>query len=311
MKLIRTCSFRCKKIRELFSLNTYAEIMEKLLLPDVKTLKAPQIFIFGLPRSGTTLIYQYIVHRLQVAYFTNGVGYFPVAPCLVTRVQHFFYGRYESDFKSRFGKNLGPVAPREAGGFWNRFLGVDNYVKYDSLPEEDRQTLIRTVGCVQHVFGGLPFVNKNVKHLLRVDALSKLFPDYFFLIVERSFTDVGISLLRARHEILSDPNEWWSVKPPDYGQLKNLPIVQQIAHQVLSLKKKMEQDLSLCVPHRVLRIHYDEFCADPEQLILRLEKQFGMQQTGKPAVQSFKVSRHEPHNTEEQELAGIIKHALS
>ena len=70
-----------------------------LLLVDFKP-NAPIIFIVGLPRSGTTLVYQYLVHRLKVSYFTNGVGSYPRAACITTFIQHIRHGDYVSDFES-------------------------------------------------------------------------------------------------------------------------------------------------------------------------------------------------------------------
>ena len=248
-------------------LTSYTTIVERCLMKKRYQCTAPQLFIMGLPRSGTTLIYQYIVHRLHVAYFTNGVGRFPSAPCITTFLQHKVYGQYISDFQSNYGKVLGPVAPREAGGFWCRFFDIDNYMAFDDLSEHDVCILKNTIACVQHIFERKPFINKNVKHLLRIDALSKIFPNSQFLIVKRDIADVAISLLRGRYKNLSDPRQWWSVRPPDYEKLKNFPIVEQIFYQCISLKQKMEQDISNLPKKRIIRIHYKNFCDNPEDLI--------------------------------------------
>jgi hypothetical protein len=46
---------------------------ERMFVSHSRPVSAPRLFILGLPRWGTTLVYQYIVHRLKVALLTNGV----------------------------------------------------------------------------------------------------------------------------------------------------------------------------------------------------------------------------------------------
>ncbi len=45
--------------------------LEQRMVSRAGPVPAPRLFILGLPRSGTTLVSQYIVHRLKVAYLTN------------------------------------------------------------------------------------------------------------------------------------------------------------------------------------------------------------------------------------------------
>lgn len=289
-------------------INSFAIIAERVLLKLNKYHKcsAPQLFILGLPRSGTTLIYQYIVHRLNVAYFTHGVGKYPCAPCVVTFVQNKLFGRYQSDFKSSYGKMSGPVSPREAGGFWIRFFAINNYVTFDDQSEKDIDLLRNTIACIQKIFGEAPFVNKNVKHLLRIEALGEIFPNSKFLIVERNISDGAISLLRGRYDNLSDPKEWFSVRPPNYETLKNLSIVNQIANQSIYLKQKIEKDLANIQSKRVIRIHYEDFCTNPEELIHNVKFAINATETRNHIQRRFKISHNYPQNQEESDLINLV-----
>lgn len=296
-----------KYLRLPFKINSYAIFIERLLMKKKYQCIAPQLFIMGLPRTGTTLIYQYIIHRLHVSYFTNGVGIFPVSPCITTFIQRKVYGQYQSDFRSNYGKVLGTVAPREAGGFWCRFFDINSYVSFDDLTEKDVYLLRNTIACIQNIFGGVPFVNKNVKHLLRIGALSKIFPNSQFLIVERDMADVAISVLRGRYKNLSDPRQWWSVRPPNYEKLKNLPIVDQVFYQCVSLKEKMEEDISSLSGKRIIRIHYEKFSDNPEELIRKLIVSLNATETGNPPQSHFEISHNEVQNEEERRLIGLLR----
>lgn len=306
--LIRQAGKITKIFKAPFMIKSYMLLFERLLLIKSYQCQAPQLFILGLPRSGTTLIYQYIVHRLNVSYFTHGVGRFPYAPCITTLIQHKIYGQYQSNFKSNYGKESGAVAvaPREAGGLWCRFFDVNNYMEIGELEENDIYRLQNTIMCIQNMFGGMPFVNKNVKHLLRIGIISKIFPNSRFLIVDRNISDVALSLLRGRYNNLSDPTQWWSVRPPNYKKLKDLPIAEQIANQCIFLKQKMEDDLLKLPPERVMRVHYEDFCTNPEGLIRKLIILINATKTKEPIQQCFKISRGDPQNDEESYTIDMV-----
>lgn len=277
---------------------------ESLLLrhrPDADP-SSPQLFILGLPRTGTTLVYQYIVHRLRVAYFTNGCGRYHRSPCLVTRIQRALHGEYVSDFESAYGKVEGPMAPREAGSVWARFFGFEPYVEAGDVASGDRETLRRTVHCVQRTFGGAPFVNKNVKHVLRIPALAAIFPRARFLVVERGRGDVALSVLRGRYRQVGDPERWWSVRPPDYEEIRRLGPVEQVARQLDSLERKLDADLRGLAPERVLRCRYEAFCRDPEEVADVVRDALGGPGDRNPPASSFRVSRNEPRTDEERKL---------
>jgi len=289
-----------------FCPNTYLGVTERAVRAAMQTSAQPQLFIAGPPRSGTTLISQYIVHRLRVAYFTNGVGRFPVSPCLATWAQRFLHGEYVSDFLSQYGKVKGPLAPREAGGFWNLYFDPDTYQDHNPLSVEMTERLQRTVACVQRAFGDTPFVNKNVKHLLRLKALEEIFPQSVFLIVDRDLSDAAISMLRARHRLFGDSNRWFSIRPPDYDALSTMAPVDQIVGQYHSLVRKMETDIQKIPQERICRIYYDDFCRNPEGLIDRLIEFLGPLEYRNPAISSFPVRRNSAETDEEMDLVRRI-----
>jgi len=285
---------------------SYLSVVERAMLSRHEGPVGPQLFILGLPRSGTTLIYQYVVHRLAVSYFSNGVGRYPRSPCFTTMVQRLCHGDYHSDFQSNYGKVSGPMAPREAGSFWGRFFDPDNYVEYPSLSAPQIRILRKSVACVQAIFGGAPFANKNVKHLLRIAALARLFPESRFLFVERDRVNVALSLLRGRFETLEDASEWLSARPTDYDSLKNLPVIEQIAGQLNSLDRRARADLSQLDPNRILRISYEAFCDRPECLTEKLDSSFDRLPRRNPPVEGYDPTPRQIRNDAEASLVDLI-----
>ncbi|MCP4361152.1 MAG: sulfotransferase [Chloroflexi bacterium] len=291
----------------MFSLQPYLGLLEKSFLRKRYEPRQPQLFILGLPRSGTTLIYQYIVHRLRVAYITNRAGHYYLAPCLITYLQRKALGDYVSDFQNRYGKVQGALSPREAGAVWGRFFGVENYVTLQEMPLKRRGTLQNTVACIQSLFGNLPFVNKNVKHMLRIEALTTIFSDAYFLVVERDLEQVALSVLRGRYANLRDPKEWWSVKPPNYMALKELPVAEQVTGQLISLQRRMDSDFAKLPQERVIRLDYESFCQEPEAIIKQLSAVFRKVGLRNTAVTHFKPSHKSPQNEEDKLLIDLVK----
>lgn len=274
----------------------------------------PQFFITGLPRTGTTLVYQYIVHRLDVAYLTNKTGDYFMTPCTVTALSRRFLQPYQSDFSSHYGKVSGLMAPREAGAFWLRFFDIHAYTDYlssekDSL-YEDTGTMVKTVHCIQHIFNDAPFVNKNVKHILRLDALKHIFANSVFIIIERDLCEVALSVLEGRKTNTSNPDQWWSVRPPSYEQLKTQPYLNQVAHQVIDLHRKLHKDLQHISTDRVIRLDYREFCQNPEGIIEEIIKRCPSITFKNPAVNSFQYRKRQPSNPEEKQLVEKVEQLL-
>lgn len=272
-----------------------------------KNIKSPQIFIIGLPRSGATLIYQYIIHRLHVAYFTNGAGNRPYIPCLTIFFQKTFRKPYVSDFKSNYGRIAGPMAPREAGRIWSKFFEPDKYEDFDNISENKRKRLLNLISCVQKVFGDVPFVNKNVRNALHIDALAKIFPKSQFLVVERNIEDVALSILRARKLTHGDYNIWFSVKPRNYEQIKNLSIPDQIYHQIKDITECINQSIKHLQPTRVNKIQYEDFCRNPEIVIDLYKDIFKDVKEKNPPISHFLSKKQHPNTNLEKALIQKIK----
>jgi len=286
---------------------TYAARLERCALARCGAPRAPVLLILGLPRSGTTLVYQYLVHRLRVAHLTNGVGRFYRAPCVTTWMQSRLHGEYRSDFRSDHGRVSGPLGPREGGAFWARFFGYEDYGRFEDLDGDQVDVMRRTVACVQGAFDGAPFVNKNVKHLLRIDALAGVFPKAVFLVVERDPSDVALSVYRSWLRHAHGPDAWWSARPPDVERLRRLPLVERVAGQLVSLRARLDADLATLEPERVVRLAYEPFCDTPDRVIDELRPRLGNPRDRNPAAARFERSRGVPSGADEERLLRMVR----
>lgn len=285
------------------------QILDKIFCSLVgNKVSSPQLFIVGLPRCGATLVYQYIIHRLHVAYFTNGAGNRHYIPCITTTIQKLFRKPYISDFKSNYGRVSGPMAPREAGKIWGLFFEGDKYQTFEDIPEQNRKNLYNLITCIQKIFGDVPFVNKNVRNSLHIDALSKIFPESRFLIVERNIEDVALSILRGRKLIHGDYKIWFSVKPRNYNQIKDLPIVEQIYHQIKDITECIKESIQKIDLYRVKLLKYEDFCKNPEIVIKQFSDIFQKTKIKNPPVTHFVIKKQHPNTNLEKELIDIVKY---
>ena len=289
----------------LLSLNPYLGFLELQFLRFQPISTKPQLFIIGLPRSGTTLIYQYIIHRLKVSYITNRAGNMYMAPCLQTRFQKKYVHQYFSDFQSKYGRGNGALSPREAGSFWGRFFSNKDYIEIQDLPINRVNKLKQTIYCIQRCFGDLLLVNKNVKHMLRINVLNHIFPSAKFLIVSRNIEQVALSMLKGRYKNAPNQDDWWSVEPLNIVELRGLSVVEQIAGQIEALQVEFSNDLEMLPKDKLLFVEYELFCDNPEDIIQKLILEFGLE-IKNTAVSSFVVSKKKPENEEEYYLLDLV-----
>lgn len=246
------------------------------------------LFIVGPPRSGTTLVYQAICRGLRVAYPTNLLveGGLQAAPHLY-RVAATLLGRRmqpgdssgvpavgvaragRDDFTSEHGRTRGPGSPHEAGALWSRWFDGDH------LRPGGAQAMRTTLARIEAVFDA-PFVNKNVMLVPRIETLAQALPRARFLEVRRDPAATARSIERARTRA-GATTTWWSVKPSNYLELKDLPLAEQAMGQVLGVQADIAQARERVGPERFFTVQYEAFCARPRVVLAELAAWWGVE----------------------------------
>ncbi len=107
----------------------------------------PPVFIIGPPRSGTSLFYELLVTRYDLAFFSNLAHRFWRTPAAVTRLGASVIRNRRPRFESDYGHIAGWSAPNEGGWIWQRWLDEGDWTDEQSasvLPgAEMRATLAR------------------------------------------------------------------------------------------------------------------------------------------------------------------------
>jgi hypothetical protein len=126
------------------------------------------------------------------------------------------------------------------------------------------------------------------------------------VVVNRDICDVALSVIRGRYKQLTNPHEWWSAKPSNYQSIKDLSIHEQVAHQLISLKGKMLDDLSIIGSKSILSVNYAAFCNDPESLIKQVLNLDNSLRFKNQPVERFKPQYLQSQNEEERQLLEVV-----
>ncbi len=262
----RTDSFRKDVLREhcFARMNTALRPLEEVYQSDKLY---PTLFIFGLPRSGTTLSYQLITQCFNLGYINNLIARFWLAPQHgIALSQAVLEPVRIPEFHSNLGQTTGPQGPHEFAYFWQHWLKistVDDMMIFDSPhPEIDWPGLVNTVRSMQQMFdAGIVFKTSYAPSHIR--AFANNFPLPLFIYIERDPVDIGLSLLAARKKIYGRHDSWWSNYTPNYRELVQLPFDQQIAGQVHSLIDTYEAAVKCISSDLVVRLEYSCICEAP------------------------------------------------
>src|SRR5690606_13655794 len=85
--------------------------------------------------------------------------------------------------------------------------------------------------------------------------------------VKRDLIFNSQSLLLARERFFGNTDTWYSFKPEEYHELKNLSPLEQVVAQVYYTNRAIDEGLRKLPDKRVIEVKYEEFCENPSKLI--------------------------------------------
>jgi len=278
------------------SLDQLLAELSQLLTPVEKIVEAniicpalPPLFVVGNPRSGTTLLMQFLASTGQFAVPTNLLSRFYYAPYLGGKIQQlltdsrFDYKNEMTDltgspaYTSKLGKTVGALSPSEFNHFWRRFLpNYDpEYLSEDRCSLVDGDGLRRGVAAIEKVFEQ-PFAAKAVILQYNLDLLFHLFKNCLVVYIERSPLHIMQSILFAREEFYGNRDIWWSVKPKEYEMLKDMDIYHQIAGQVYFTKLSIENSFNHIPANNQLVVNYETLCHEPKSMYVQIADKYSL-----------------------------------
>jgi hypothetical protein len=221
----------------------------------------PPVFIVGLPRSGSTFVYQVLTHLFDVSYIDNLMTLGRETLYFSSRLsQRCFRDRPHGSFSSTYGNtwDSGLHAPSEAGALWYRWIPVDAvYVDEHTLTAKDKDAMTRNIKALLNR-DQKPLLIKNLYFSTRIKLIRSLFPEAKFIRVRRDPLFIAQSIYLSRLKNCRNPeSEWWSVKFPGYEEYLGKPLEVQVARQVHALERILDNDLEGLEKEKLLEIAYE------------------------------------------------------
>jgi len=238
-------------------------------------IEEPFIFIFGAPRSGTTLLSQLLSASLDCGYINNLIARFWLAPIHGVRLSKAMFGSGNySSFNSDYARTSEIQDIHEFGYFWRDLLNKENMS--DITQVRERESVIdwnhvrRVLSSIQHEFGK-PMVFKNIFGSYHLEKLKALLGRVVYVYIERDPLDSAISILQARKKYYSDLNTWWSYTPIEYDELKDLDYMEQIAGQVYFLQRFYQKEIEKHADCSI-KIRYEELARNPQSVLRSVQE---------------------------------------
>lgn len=231
----------------------------------------PQSFLMiliALPRSGSTLTYQCLIHALKPYYLSNLWNLFYSIPLYSGFLSNHLCKNYKSDFISNHGFVSGLCGPAEGLRFWSYWTGCGLNENTDSILPSD--VLTYRLEYLKNALSILtksnsPMVTGYLGHSLIIEDLRHWFPDAIFVRLHRDPLSNALSILRSRPK--NNNSDWFSVFPRECADSRKKDIYFQVASQVYWLNRRLsglEKDVN------TIHLNYEDLCANPRVQINRI-----------------------------------------
>lgn len=235
--------------------------------PALRQPVPPSAQITGLPRSGTTLLYQLMARSGAVGYPSNVMALFHQVPWVGARLQVQLAATDPTlSTRSVGGRTPEPLDPHEFGYFWRRVCGHSANSLHQDRGRPSTGEIQRELDLVASVFGK-PVVYKNFLALAHTSWMLAELEGMHLVVVHRPLLDVAASLIQLRRHLGTSRSAPLGVQP---GRVDERGTVEDgVARQVIGLAARLS-DPNLATTPRVETVSYRELCERPREVVSRL-----------------------------------------
>ena len=227
----------------------------------------PSIFIFGLPRSGTTLLYQFISKFIKVGYFNNLMAKFWKAPLFAIELEKSLnLNKTNFNLNSNYGRSFQLSGPHEFSYFFQDLFDLNSIERFIDFSEKniafEREHVRKVLLNFQHEFKK-PLVFKTNFIVNYMNTINQLLEKSFFIYIERDKIDVALSILNARKKFYGNYSTWWATYSDSYFY-QNLNFQEQIFNQIHELEVIYKGKFNEIPEQKKMLITYKDLCHKPK-----------------------------------------------
>lgn len=223
--------------------------------------------ILALPRSGSTLTYQSIIHGFDTVYLSNLGNLLYQLPLLGGQLSKIKCKGHNSSFTSSHGFVPGLCGPAEGLKYWSYWAGNHIDERLQGVGETFNIRESYLVKCLKTLGSNKsPVLSGYLGHSLIVEKLQKVFRGAIFVRVKRDPLSNALSILKARR---ATNNQWFSVFPEECKAVVNKSEHEQVASQVYWLNKRLDEH---CMEDKTYWLSYEDLCGNPSFELSKLRE---------------------------------------
>jgi hypothetical protein len=275
-----------------YARNRSLQPLECVLRRRYREAEYPIVFIVGVPRSGTTLLYQLMARFLRVGYITNRMaGYWmtPIAGAMLSgRID-----RSQIELASRYGAGSTDMSPHEFSWFWQFYGYMTEHDHLDdrALSKIDWKSITASLSGLAE-YAQAPLVLKSLNYVdYHISWLQRQIPRAKFVWIERDDIAASGSILGVREARYGDASIWWSVRPRDFHEWAERPPEEQVAHQVRDIKGSIEEAFSGLDSSTAFRTSYESLVASPARVVSELSEFLGASIVDRDSLECLRLSQ--------------------
>ncbi len=291
-------------------LNQHLIEFDRKLLRNSLTEQYPNVFLFGLPRSGTTMLSQVLYNNLNISTFNNLAARFWDAPLVGLHFSNTVLKKDKKDnYTSNFGSTMDMNSPHEFSYFWRKHLLVDELLESLDVAKVGNsinwQRLFKYLINFNHI-NRSPFVYKTMEYTgLYIDYFLKYFSKSYFIYIQRDYLSVAKSIYSAWVLNTTGKNDWWGSAPLEYRKLMGLPLVDKVVGQMYYLDKMYKIALNKIPDNRLIKVQYTDLCQHPNDLLMKINDLIKIPVLSSPS--SFEISNSSVDKNIEQRIVELLK----
>lgn len=262
---------------------------EKQIYARAPDPKYPIVLVCGPPRSGTTLVAQYLINNLDVGYLNNLTSLFPRSPIFANKVFGRFIKNKVGDYEAFYGKSRGLSGVNDALYIWDRWLGNNREAVPEHLVCGSGAQMREFFGAVEQLYD-LPIVNKVNGLNTCANLVAEHLPNARFICVKRDPLYLAQSLYIARTKIIGDISSAYGIQ----HHPTNSDPVEDVCLQVIFYDQQARRQRDLLGEDRFVVVSYEEFCEEPRRFLdsyLSVQPLLERRKELKSEADKFTVSR--------------------
>lgn len=218
------------------------------------------IFILAPARSGTTIFYNLFTRHKDTAYPEHFLDKYWLTSWKIRLIPLMV--------KQQIWRYKKRPLPHE-GKFWRKFYPYSTQLNESNLNYTEKNYIYSVIKAELKAFRAKRFVDRSHDFMLQIKFLNALFPDAYYIIINRDPKAVVNSIFTM---MKSD----WNPKKEEntYGKVvekfcKNVLLLQGCINYYNYYIDTMKKDLSI-IRNRIIQVSYENFVKDPRDQLKKI-----------------------------------------